>query len=48
LESDDILAKDRMVYRFHTDLPIPFQNYFKMTIEHGHANHRSDKFSRVA
>jgi hypothetical protein len=37
-----------MVYRFHTDSPIPFEKYFKMTIEHGHANHRSDNFSTVA
>jgi len=37
-----------MVYRFHTDSPIPFQKYFKMTIEHGHGNHRSDNFSTVA
>jgi len=36
------------VYRFHTDSPIPFQKYFKMTIEHGHANHRSDNFYTVA
>jgi hypothetical protein len=37
-----------MVYRFHTDSPIPFEKYFKMTIEHGHANHRSDNFYTVA
>jgi hypothetical protein len=37
-----------MVYRFHTDSPVPFQKYFKMTIEHGHANHRSDNFYTVA
>jgi Protein of unknown function (DUF2961) len=37
-----------MVYRFHLDSPIPFQKYFKMTIEHGHGNHRSDNFSTVA
>jgi len=37
-----------MVYRFHTDSPIPFQKYFRMTIEHGHANHRSDNFYTVA
>lgn len=36
------------VYRFHTDSPVPFQRYFKMTIEHGHANHRSDNFYTVA
>jgi hypothetical protein len=37
-----------MVYRFHTDSPVPFEKYFKMTIEHGHANHRSDSFYTVA
>lgn len=37
-----------MVYRFHLDSPVPFQKSFKMTIEHGHANHRSDNFYTVA
>lgn len=37
-----------MVYRFHTDSPIPFQKYFKITIENGHANHRADNFYTVA
>ncbi len=37
-----------MVYRFHTESPIPFEKYFKMTIEHGHGNHRSDNFYTVA
>ncbi len=37
-----------MVYRFHTDSPVPFVKSFKMTIEHGHANHRSDNFYTVA
>jgi hypothetical protein len=36
------------VYRFHTDSPVPFQKSFKMTIEHGNANHRSDNFYTVA
>jgi len=36
------------VYRFHLDSPVPFQKSFKMTIEHGHANHRSDNFYTVA
>jgi len=36
------------IYRFHLDSPIPFTKYFKATIEHGHANHRSDTFSSVA
>lgn len=36
------------VYRFHLDSPIPFTKSFKATIEHGHANHRSDDFYSVA
>lgn len=37
-----------MVYRFHTDSPVPFKDYFKMTMEHGHGNHRSDNWYSVA
>lgn len=37
-----------MVYRFHLDSPVPFKKTFKMTIEHGHANTRSDNFYTVA
>ena len=36
------------VYRFHLDSPIPFTKAIRATIEHGHANHRSDSFSSVA
>lgn len=36
------------VYRFHLDAPIPFTKSIKATIEHGHANHRSDNFYSVA
>jgi hypothetical protein len=36
------------VYRFHLDAPIPFSQSMRATIEHGHANHRSDDFSSVA
>src|ERR1700685_140540 len=36
------------VYRFHLDSPIPFQQSLKATIEHGHANHRSDNYYSVA
>jgi hypothetical protein len=35
------------VYRFHLDAPIPFAKSFKATIEHGHANLRSDNFYSV-
>ena len=37
-----------MVYRFHTESPIAFAQDIKVTIEHGHANHRSDNFYTVA
>jgi len=36
------------VYRFHLDAPIPFATSLKATIEHGHANLRSDNFYSVA
>jgi hypothetical protein len=36
------------VYRFHLDSPIPFTQSIRVTIEHGHANHRSDNFFSVA
>jgi len=35
------------VYRFHLDSPIPFTKSVRATIEHGHANHRSDNFFSV-
>jgi len=36
------------VYRFHLDSPIPFRKSMKATIEHGHANVRSDNYFSVA
>jgi hypothetical protein len=36
------------VYRFHLDSPITFSKSIRATIEHGHANHRSDNFYSVA
>jgi len=36
------------VYRFHLDAPITFRKSFKASIEHGHANARSDNFYSVA
>ena len=36
------------LYRWHTESPITFEKSIKMTIEHGHANHRSDNFYSVA
>ena len=37
-----------MVYRFHTDSPVAFQKSLRVTIESGHANHRSDNYYTVA
>jgi hypothetical protein len=34
-------------YRWHLEGPIPFRRSIKVTIEHGHANHRSDNFYTV-
>ena len=36
------------MYRWHIDNPICFQKSFKMTMEHGHANHRSDNWFTTA
>jgi hypothetical protein len=36
------------VYRYHIEDPIPFTKSIRVTIEHGHANDRSDDFSSVA
>jgi hypothetical protein len=36
------------VYRFHSKSPIVFNKSIKMTIEHGHGNHRSDSYYTVA
>jgi hypothetical protein len=36
------------LYRWHTESPIPFEKSIRVTIEHGHANHRSDNFYSTA
>lgn len=35
-------------YRFHVEDPVTFQESIRVTIEHGHNNHRSDDISSVA
>lgn len=47
-ESDFLVGSKATVYRFHIPDPIPFKNSIRVTIEHGHANNRSDYFSSVA
>ncbi len=37
-----------MVYRFHTESPIVFNDSIKVAMEHGTANHRSDNWYTVA
>lgn len=36
------------MYRFHIEDPITFEKSIRVTIEHGHDNHRSDDISSVA
>jgi len=36
------------LYRFHTESPITFEKSIKVTIEHGHANVRSDNYYSTA
>ncbi|MGA9527354.1 MAG: glycoside hydrolase family 172 protein [Terriglobales bacterium] len=48
LKGPELAGSRSSVYRFHLDSPIPFTKSLKATIEHGHANHRSDNFSSVA
>lgn len=36
------------MYRFHLDDPVHFQRSIRVTIEHGHANRRSDDYSSTA
>jgi hypothetical protein len=36
------------LYRWHVESPVVFEKSLKVTIEHGHANHRSDNFFSTA
>ncbi len=36
------------LYRWHTESPVAFEKSIRVTIEHGHANHRSDNFYSTA
>jgi hypothetical protein len=36
------------LYRWHIESPIAFEQSIRVTIEHGHANHRSDNFYSTA
>ncbi len=44
----EVAGSKSSVYRFHLDSPMPFRKSFKASIEHGHANVRSDNYYSVA
>ena len=48
ITGDERLGSRYCLYRWHTESPIPFEKSIKVTIEHGHGNHRSDDFYSVA
>jgi hypothetical protein len=48
VKGSELAGSRTTVYRFHLDSPIPFTKSLRATIEHGHANHRSDNFFSVA
>ena len=48
LKGAQVAGSRTSVYRFHLDSPIPFTQSFRATIEHGHANVRSDNCFSVA
>ena len=48
VKGSELAGSRSSVYRFHLDSPIPFSKSLRATIEHGHANHRSDNYFSVA
>jgi hypothetical protein len=48
LKGEERAGSRSSVYRFHLDSPITFAKSLKATIEHGHANVRSDNYFSVA
>jgi hypothetical protein len=48
VEGEEYAGSRSSVYRFHLDSPITFTQSLRATIEHGHANHRSDNYFSVA
>ena len=48
IENGERVGGRYCLYRWHLEGPIPFRRNIRVTIEHGHANHRSDNFYTVA
>jgi len=48
ITGDERIGSRYCLYRWHTESPIAFEKSIRVTIEHGHGNHRSDDFYSVA
>jgi len=48
IQSPERVGGRYCLYRFHGDNPVTFSRYLKHTMEHGHANDRSDHFYSCA
>ena len=48
IQSPERVGGRYCLYRFHGDNPVTFSRYLKHTMEHGHANNRSDNFYSCA
>jgi hypothetical protein len=48
VKGEEVAGGRSSVYRFHLDSPITFTKSLRATIEHGHANVRSDNYFSVA
>jgi len=48
IEDPERIGGRYCLYRWHTESPITFEKSIRVTMEHGHANHRSDDFYSTA
>jgi D-arabinan exo alpha-(1,3)/(1,5)-arabinofuranosidase (non-reducing end) len=48
VKGEELAGSRSSIYRFHLDSPITFTKSLRATIEHGHANARSDNYYSVA
>lgn len=48
VKGEEYAGSRSSVYRFHLDSPVTFTKSLRATLEHGHANHRSDNYFSVA
>ncbi len=48
IENPEKIGGRYCLYRWHTESPIAFEKSIRVTMEHGHANHRADDYFTVA